>query len=96
MKNFLDLYSKDFGVWKTLAVKDVNDLAPLDQQLEQEHQEKTKVKNIQARSPRHRDSKSSVASLMLSWLLTTSFIPAYVLAAFKDVKDLFTCYACQQ
>ena len=29
-------------------VQDVADLAPIDQHLEKEHQEKTKVKNIQA------------------------------------------------
>lgn len=28
--------------------QDINDLAPIDQHLEKEHQEKTKVKNIQA------------------------------------------------
>lgn len=31
-------------------LQDVHDLAPIDQQLEQEHQEKTKVKNIQVRA----------------------------------------------
>lgn len=31
------------------CLQDVHDLAPLDQQLEQEHQEKTKVKNIQVK-----------------------------------------------
>ena len=29
------------------CLQDVHDLAPIDQQLEQEHQERTKVKNIQ-------------------------------------------------
>ena len=32
------------------VLQDVHDLAPIDQQLEQEHQEKTKVKNIQVRA----------------------------------------------
>lgn len=31
-----------------LEMQDINDLAPIDQHLEKEHQEKTKVKNIQA------------------------------------------------
>ena len=30
-----------------MALQDINDLAPIDQHLEKEHQEKTKVKNIQ-------------------------------------------------
>lgn len=44
MKSSFDKRSSFILVWHLQAV---DDLAPIDQHLEKEHQEKTKVKNIQ-------------------------------------------------
>ena len=48
MMGVITLFIGFFYLTHALVSQDINDLAPIDQHLEKEHQEKTKVKNIQA------------------------------------------------
>ncbi len=54
-----------------MVLQSVEEMAPLDQQLEKEHQEKTKVKNIEV-SPASMSWAGCLAVLLKVWQVSTS------------------------
>ena len=64
-------------------MQDVADLAPIDQHLEKEHQEKTKVKNIQSvEMGRYEVRRNSM------------YLPGYPSAPGPEGKSLVCCMSC--